>query len=36
MSQIQIPVTNELWDETTTNRQDNVVMNQLQVLGTIP
>jgi hypothetical protein len=32
----QIPVTHEQWIESHTNRQDNKVMEQPQVLGTIP
>jgi hypothetical protein len=32
----QIPVTHERWIESHTNRQDNKVMDQPQVLGTTP
>jgi hypothetical protein len=32
----QIPVTHERWIKSHTNRQDNKVMEQPQVLGTIP
>jgi hypothetical protein len=32
----QNPVTYERWIESHTNRQDNKVMDQPQVLGTIP
>jgi hypothetical protein len=32
----QIPVTHKQWIESRSNRQDNKVMDQPQVLGAIP